>query len=102
MKLWLVVLLVVSVLGSRGSGAVSTIVTGLWDIKRGAMESGYRRSFEYYLEHFRVLLQAETNLIIFGSKELGLFVQKHRQRPNYVFIERELAWFEGMWHNPLI
>ena len=49
-----------------------------------------------------MLLQTETNLIIFGNKELKLFVEKHRQRSNYIFIERELEWFEGMWHNPLI
>lgn len=49
-----------------------------------------------------MLLRTESNLIIYGSKELKLFVEEHRKLPNYVFVEREMEWFENMWHNPLI
>lgn len=98
-KQLIVLLLIFAALASKGNRPVSTIVTGLWDIKRINLKGEYNRPFNVYLEHFKVLLGTETNLIIFGSKELKLFVQEHRKRPNYIFIERELEWFEKMWHN---
>lgn len=45
MKMWFTLLLVVSVLASRGNRPISTIITGLWNIKRGELKGGYSRSF---------------------------------------------------------
>lgn len=55
---------------SKGNKPVTTIVTGLWDIKRGLLTGRAKRSFDYYLHFFEQLLNTETNLIIFGDKHL--------------------------------
>lgn len=98
-----VVILSLLVVSARaGNKQVSTVVTGLWDIKRAEFKSQHNRAFDVYLDHFKVLLGTETNLIIFGNKDLKLFVEKHRKLSNYVFVERDLEWFEKTWYNPLI
>lgn len=101
-KLCVAILLLLVVSARAGNKQVSTIVTGLWDIKRAEFKSQHNRAFNVYLDHFKVLLGTETNLIIFGSKDLKLFVEKHRKLPNYVFVEKELEWFEKTWYNPMI
>ena len=35
----------------------TTIVTGLWDIKRGELSEGWSRSYEQYLDKFAELLR---------------------------------------------
>ena len=55
-----------------------TLVTGLWDIGRGDLNEGWNRSFDYYLERFKGLLQIDCNLIIFGDNNLEEFVFKYR------------------------
>ncbi len=72
-----------------------TLVTGLWDIGRGDLQEGWSRSFQYYLEKFKQLLQVNENMIIFGDEELEQFVFKHRRLENTQFIRRDLSWFKN-------
>lgn len=71
-----------------------TLVTGLWDIGRNELSTGWSRTFDHYLEKFEQLLKVENDMIIFGDKELESFVFKHRGHQNTQFILRELSWFK--------
>ena len=70
-----------------------TLITGLWDIKRDLLSNGWNRSYNYYLEKFKQLLEIDNNLIIFGDNHLKEFIFKHRNENNTLFIERSLDWF---------
>jgi hypothetical protein len=72
-----------------------TLVTGLWDLGRGNLTEGWSRSYDHYLEKFKDLLKVEENLIIFGDKELKIFVENHRTSGKTHFILRELEWFKN-------
>lgn len=72
-----------------------TLVTGLWDIKRGDLGEGWSRSFDYYLEKFSELLDTPDNMIIFGDAELRDFVFNKRNENNTIFIERPVEWFNN-------
>jgi O-methyltransferase len=73
----------------------TTLVTGLWDIKRDELSEGWARSFEsHYLKKFEELLKLEINLIIFGDDELEKFVFSRRSQENTQFIKRKLNWFK--------
>jgi hypothetical protein len=72
----------------------TTIVTGLWDIKRGALQEGWSRPFDHYLQKFNQLLDIKENLIIFGEKDLEPHVWKKRTPQNTLFIERTQQWFK--------
>jgi hypothetical protein len=72
-----------------------TLVTGLWDIGRGNLNEGWNRSFDYYLEKFKELLEIDCNLIIFGDNHLEEFVFKYRNPTNTKFINRDLSWFRN-------
>jgi hypothetical protein len=71
-----------------------TLVTGLWDIKRGELSEGWSRPFSHYLEKFEQLLKVDENLIIYGDKNLEDFVFKYRSKDNTQFIIRDLEWFK--------
>jgi hypothetical protein len=73
---------------------VTTLVTGLWDIKRDELSEGWNRSFEHYLSKFEQLLKVENNLIIFGDKDIEDFVWERRDRSNTMFILRSTDWFK--------
>lgn len=72
-----------------------TLVTGLWDIKRGELSDGWSRPFDHYLEKFKQLLLVENNMIIFGESDLQDFVFEHRDRSNTQFIVRSQEWFKN-------
>ena len=72
-----------------------TLVTGLWDIKRGELSEGWSRPFDHYLEKFKQLLLVENNMIIFGESHLQDFVFEHRDRSNTQFIVRSQEWFKN-------
>lgn len=78
-----------------------TIVTGLWDIKRGELKEGWSRSFDHYLDKFSHLLKIPYNMIIFGDAELREFVFQHRTEENTLFIPRDQEWFKGEFYNPI-
>jgi len=44
------------------------------------------------------MLETEANLIIFGDKQLEIFVREHRSRPNTLFINKEIDWFKQQWY----
>ena len=73
---------------------VTTLVTGLWNIKRDELGEGWNRSFEHYLTKFDELLQVENNLIIFGDSDIESFVWERRDRSNTMFIHRSTDWFK--------
>jgi hypothetical protein len=77
----------------------TTIVTGLWDIHRDSLSSGFGRSYAHYKEKFAELLKTPANLYIYVAKEDEEFVWSHRSRHNTVVKIMELAefrtWFEG-------
>lgn len=73
----------------------TTLVTGLWDIKRNELSDGWNRSYEHYLNKFSELLNIENNLIIFGDEALENFVFKKRKPENTKFILRDLSWFKN-------
>lgn len=72
-----------------------TLVTGLWDIKRGELSEGWSRSYDHYLEKFKQLLSVDNNMIIFGEPELEKFVFQYRDRKNTQFIVRSKEWFKN-------
>jgi len=78
-----------------------TIVTGLWDIKRGDLKEGWSRSFDHYLNKFSALLDIPYNMIIFGDEELRDFVFEKRTEENTMFITRDQEWFKGEFYNPI-
>jgi hypothetical protein len=71
-----------------------TLVTGLWDIGRGNLNEGWNRSFDYYLEKFKELLQIDCNLIIFGDRDLETFVSSRRDMSKTKFVLRDVSWFK--------
>ncbi len=71
-----------------------TFVTGLWDIKRDTLQDGWSRTFDHYLNKFEQLLNIESNMIIFGDKELEKFVNERRSESNTQFVLRNLDWFK--------
>jgi hypothetical protein len=47
-----------------------TIVTGLWDLKRGDIEGWGKRDFQQYKDHFFDLLKTDAQMCIFIHKEI--------------------------------
>lgn len=72
----------------------TTVVTGLWNIKRDSLQEGWSRSFDHYLEKFDQLLDIKENMIIFGDRELESFVFRKRTQQNTHFVVRPLEWFK--------
>jgi cephalosporin hydroxylase len=73
----------------------TTLVTGLWNIKRDSLTEGWSRSYEHYLTKFKELLKIKNNLIIFGDEELEPFVWENRDKSNTQFVKRDLEWFKS-------
>jgi O-methyltransferase len=73
---------------------VTTLVTGLWDLKREELTEGWSRSYEnHYLKKFEELLKIDENMIIFGDADLEKFVSERRNPKNTKFVRRDLTWF---------
>lgn len=75
-----------------------TLVTGLWNIGRGEMNTSFERGFDHYLECFSKVLNLDVNLIVFGDSELKKFVQERRS-DRIQFIDRELEWFRNEFYD---
>lgn len=69
-----------------------TLVTGLWDIKRGELKD-FHRSFDHYLESFSQLLTLDFNMVIYVPKELEQFVHARRHFTKTKIVIRELLDF---------
>jgi hypothetical protein len=59
----------------------TTLVTGLFDLKRGEMDTGFKRPFSQYLEHFDKLLRAckNTPMLVYVDESHVDFVLKARE-----------------------
>jgi hypothetical protein len=66
-----------------------TLVTGLWDIKRGNL-TDFNRSFDHYLENFGKLLSLDFNMHIYVPSELVPFVEARRSNLNTRITVKEL------------
>lgn len=77
-----------------------TIVTGLWNIGRKSLLSGFNRSYEFYKEKLAELMKTSANMYIYVSKEDEEFIWTHRSKENTVVKIMELeefdTWFEFM------
>ncbi len=72
-----------------------TIVTGIWDIKRDELSSGWSRKFDHYLNHLSKLMKIDENMIIFVEEKYKSFVEELRPKDNTLIIVRELEWFKS-------
>lgn len=72
----------------------TTIVTGIWDIKREELSEGWSRSFQHYLNNLEKLLKVEDNMIIYIEEKYRSFVEDRRKKENTMVIVRELSWFK--------
>lgn len=79
----------------KQTNSSSTLVTGLWNLKRDSLTEGWSRSYQSYLEKFEQLLQVPNNLIIYGEQELQEFVLKRRDPETTQFIVRNQSWFKN-------
>lgn len=70
-----------------------TLVTGLWDIKRGDLKD-FNRPFDHYLEKFEKLLQLDFNMYIYIPKELESFVKSRRNMKRTRIVYQELDDFK--------
>jgi hypothetical protein len=59
----------------------TTLVTGLFDLKRGELDTEFKRPFSQYLTHFEKLLRAckDIPMLIYVDKEHEQFVLKARE-----------------------
>jgi hypothetical protein len=73
----------------------TTIVTGIWDIKREELSEGWSRSFEHYLNNLEKLLKVDNNMIIYVESRYEDFINQRRKKENTLIIVRELDWFKS-------
>ena len=73
----------------------TTLVTGLWNIRRDSLSDGWSRTYEHYLNKLAELLKCNYNMIIFGDEELQKFVNQHRTDSNTQFVLRDNNWFKN-------
>jgi hypothetical protein len=65
-----------------------TIVTGLWDLKRGDLNGWAKRDFEHYKEKFFELLETDVQMCIWIPEYLKEDVEKIRgDKPTKIFIK---------------
>jgi len=76
----------------------TTIVTGIWDLKRDELAESFRRPFQHYLDKFEELMQTDCPMVIFIEAENVDFVWQHRSPENTHVIIKEAeefrTWFE--------
>jgi FkbM family methyltransferase len=72
----------------------TTIVTGIWNIKRDTLSNGWDRTFDHYLNHLEKLLKSPNNMIIYIEQQYENFIWEKRDRNNTLVIIRELDWFK--------
>jgi hypothetical protein len=72
----------------------TTIVTGIWDIKRDELSEGWSRTFQHYLNNLEKLLKVDDNMIIYIEEKYRNFVEERRKKENTMIIVRELGWFK--------
>lgn len=70
-----------------------TLVTGLWDIKRGNL-SEFNRPFDHYLENFSKLLGLDFNFYVLVPEELVSYVESRRSSTNTKIVSYNLENFK--------
>lgn len=73
----------------------TTIVTGIWDIKRDQLTDGWNRSFQHYLDHLEKLMKIDNKMIIYIEEKYKNFVEEKRKGKDTLIIIRELDWFKN-------
>ena len=65
-----------------------TIVTGLWDLGRGNLNSWAKRDFNYYKERFFEMLEVDVQMCIWIPSDLKSDVERIRgDKPTRIFIK---------------
>lgn len=74
-----------------------TLVTGIWDLGRSALSAGWSRSFDHYIDNFKLMLSStkQHNLVIFIDKKIENIVWEIRDRSNTVVIYHSSEDFDG-------
>lgn len=73
---------------------ITTIVTGIWDIKRDSLTGHWKRDFNHYLNNFDKLLKTDINMIIFIESKYENFVRERRDDKNTLIVIKEIEWFK--------
>ena len=73
----------------------TTIVTGIWDIKRDQLSEGWNRNYDHYLNNLAKLMKCDDNMIIYIEEKYKSFVEERRDTSNTMIIVRELDWFKS-------
>ena len=76
----------------------TTIVTGIWNIKRDELSEGWSRTYQHYLNNLEKLMKVSDNMIIYIEEEYKSFVEERRTSDNTFIIIRELDWFKENEH----
>ena len=76
----------------------TTIVTGIWNIKRDELSEGWSRTYQHYLINLEKLMKVSDNMIIYIEEEYKSFVEERRTSDNTLIIVRELDWFKQNEH----
>lgn len=67
-----------------------TLVTALFDLGRGDLESGFKRSFDHYVESFTKLLKVDYPMVIYCEESLAEVIWQHRKPENTRLIFKTL------------
>jgi len=67
-----------------------TLVTSLFDIKRGELNPGFKRTFDHYVETFRRLLKTELPMVIFCDSDVEAIVWQERKPENTRIVRKTL------------
>lgn len=67
-----------------------TLVTALFDLGRGNLDSGFKRSFEHYVESFSRLLKVDYPMVIYCEESLTEVIWKHRSPDNTKLVFKTL------------
>lgn len=67
-----------------------TLVTALFDLGRGNLESGFKRSFDQYVESFTKLLNVDYPMVIYCEASLADTIWKYRSPDNTRLIFKTL------------
>lgn len=75
----------------------STLVTGIWDLKRSETSPSWARAFDHYINHFTKLLLAcgDIPMVIFIDPEHEHIVWENRNRSNTVVLHHKKEQFSG-------
>jgi hypothetical protein len=67
-----------------------TLVTALFDLGRGDLDSGFKRSFDHYVESFSKLLKVDYPMVIYCEEKLAETIWKYRKQENTRLIFKTL------------